>query len=71
VTAHELIAGLQVTLLAAPDQYLVRRRLAGPWTRLAGPGTAVPCGNQPGRAGHEITRGKQVTPGPPRRAYGW
>jgi hypothetical protein len=31
VTAHELIESLQVTLLAAPDQLLVRRRLTGPW----------------------------------------
>ena len=29
VTAHELIEGLQVTLLAAPDQLLVRRPSRG------------------------------------------
>jgi hypothetical protein len=30
VTAHELIEGFQVTPLTAPDQLLVRRRLARP-----------------------------------------
>jgi hypothetical protein len=54
------VAGLHVTLLPAPDQFLVSGRLAEPWVRLRGPGTVVPCGNQPGRPGHEITRRKRA-----------